>query len=92
MVYGTSISIENYAAYHNYWYSTRYDWLDSAIMAMNPLGDINVDGLVDVGDVTALIGIVLNQPDIVPWSADINDDGIYDVSDVTALISLVLNH
>ncbi len=92
MVYGTSISIENYATYHNYWYSTRYDWLDSAIMAMNPLGDINVDGLVDVGDVTALIGIVLNQPDIVPWSADINDDGIYDVSDVTALISLVLNH
>ena len=55
------------------------------------LGDINGDGRVDVSDVTALIGVVLDGTSCNVSVADLNGDGRIDVSDVTALISGVLN-
>ena len=50
-------------------------------------GDINMDGLVDVADVTTLINYVLglNPSPCNLAHADRNGDGIYDVVDVTAL-------
>ena len=53
------------------------------------LGDVNIDGMVDVGDVTALIKLVLNNE--ISAVSDINSDGFVDVGDVTALIQIVLN-
>jgi len=56
------------------------------------LGDVNCDGMVDVGDVTTLIGYVLGnvtEPfDAV--AADVNNDETVDVGDVTMLISMIL--
>ncbi len=57
---------------------------------VNP-GDMNGDGILDVSDVTALIGTVLNDGDVNMAVADLNGDGIIDVSDVVKLISIVLN-
>ena len=50
-------------------------------------GDINMDGLVDVADVTTLINYVLglNPSPCNLAHADRNGDGLYDVVDVTAL-------
>ena len=53
----------------------------------NPL-DINLDGAVDVSDVTAVVGAVLggeNEPGM-----DLNGDGTVDVSDVTFLVGYIL--
>ena len=56
------------------------------------IGDLDGNGVVDVADVTALIGIVLNGSSHYDLSlVDVNNDGHVDVADVTALISIVLN-
>ena len=60
-------------------------------MAMNPLGDVNISGTIDVSDVTAMIDMVLKNYVISPWATDINADGKIDVTDVTLLIQMVLN-
>ena len=55
------------------------------------LGDVTGDGIVDVVDVTALIGAILNGTHVNPAIGDINHDDSVDVADVTALISRILN-
>ena len=57
------------------------------------IGDVNHDGFVNVGDVTALIQFVLgNTPDVFYIEqAQINGDTDFNVADVTALIQIVLN-
>ena len=54
------------------------------------LGDVNGDQIVDVDDVTALIGIVLNGGAFNP-AGDLFEDGAIDIEDVTALLNRVLN-
>ncbi len=58
------------------------------------MGDVNGDGIINVGDVTALIRRVLGD-EVSPFYeevADITGEGTLNVADVTALISLVLNN
>lgn len=52
-------------------------------------GDVNIDGAVDVRDITALIGIIL-ETDEPTVTADVNGDGTIDVQDITALIDCIL--
>ena len=63
-----------------------------AVTLRNP-GDVNIDGTVDVLDVTTLISKILGNP--VPQfsadNADIDGDSIHDVADVTAIIAIILN-
>ncbi len=56
--------------------------------------DVDGDGIINVADVTALIGYVLNgdATSIDLEAADCNYDGIWNVADVTALIHYVLNN
>lgn len=55
-------------------------------------GDVNMDGRVDINDVTKLINIVLGSVlnDYDPSAADYNGNGTIDISDVTALINRIL--
>ena len=57
------------------------------------LGDVNMDGKLSIGDVTALISYLLSGSsegiDLV--AADVNTDGKINIGDVTALISLLLS-
>ena len=57
------------------------------------VGDVNNDGNVNIGDVTALISAVLsgNYSNIIFDAADMNGDGNLTVGDVTALIGYVLS-
>lgn len=58
----------------------------------NP-GDVNMDGTVDVLDVTTLISKILGN-EVTPFSddnADMDGDSIHDVLDVTGIIALILN-
>ena len=53
-------------------------------------GDVNVDGSVNVSDVTTLINMILGIIPTEKSMADVNDDGRVNVSDVTALINIIL--
>ncbi len=54
------------------------------------LGDVNGDGVVNVGDVTTLINAILGETECDTKTCDINCDGVVNVTDVTALISTIL--
>jgi len=58
------------------------------------IGDINVDGNVNVLDVVALVNCVLGQScsDLPNAAAcDINSDGTYNVLDIVVLVNIILN-
>ena len=54
------------------------------------LGDVNGDGEVNVGDVTALINAILGDTTYEQKVCDINCDGEVNVTDVTTLINTIL--
>ena len=56
-------------------------------------GDVNIDGRVNIADVTSLINYVLSgqADDLNLLAADMNNDGNINVADVTALINCVLS-
>ncbi|MBQ4139624.1 MAG: dockerin type I repeat-containing protein, partial [Muribaculaceae bacterium] len=55
--------------------------------------DVNMDGEVNVNDVTTLINYILgkNPTPFDSVAADVNEDTAINVNDVTALINLILN-
>jgi len=54
-------------------------------------GDVNLDGAVDVNDVTALVDIILGTwGDKAHGATDINGDNATDVNDVTKLVDVIL--
>ena len=56
------------------------------------IGDVNGDGEVNIGDVTALISIILSATpeSVYELDADVNGDGEVNIGDVTALIDIIL--
>ena len=55
-------------------------------------GDVNGDREVNIGDVTALTGILLggDADDLTRQRADVNGDGEISVADINSLIDLIL--
>lgn len=54
-------------------------------------GDVNGDGEVNIGDVNAVIGIILNGNASDNKLADVNGDGEVNIADVNAVINIILN-
>ena len=54
-------------------------------------GDVNLDGKLNIQDVTDLINYLLSEDEINLTSADINGDTRISIDDVTALINLLLS-
>ena len=90
MVYGRNITVYGQSFGRCTWITNRFPWLDNAINNLNPLGDVNVDGKVDVTDVTMMIDAVLNGTTGRLHAADINTDDNVNITDVTELIRMVL--
>ncbi len=63
-----------------------------APIAQALLGDINLDGIVDVSDVNIIINIMLGKAQASNYTgiSDLNGDGSVDVSDVNAVINIML--
>lgn len=55
-------------------------------------GDVNMDGVLDVADINAMVSKILGQDPqpFNPDAADMNGDGNYDVTDLNAIIRLIL--
>jgi hypothetical protein len=54
------------------------------------LGDINLDGVVNIIDIVQIVNLVLNTEYI--SMADINDDGIINIIDIVQLVNIILNN
>ena len=55
------------------------------------IGDVNSDGEVNIGDVNAVIYIILNGNASDNKLADVNGDGEVNIADVNAVINIILN-
>lgn len=69
-------------------------YADVTAVVNSRLGDVNMDGAIDVSDVTALIAHILGT-EVTPFNeaaADVTSDSSIDVSDVTALIAIILGN
>ena len=53
-------------------------------------GDVNLDGKVNVSDITTLINMIMGTQPQYLTTGDVNGDGKINVSDVTALINKIL--
>lgn len=65
---------------------------DGSTTPVYQLGDVNMDGDVNIADVTALIDYLLNGDDSVIdlTAANVNEDNSVDISDATHLIDMLL--
>ena len=74
-------------------YQTASQWCEFTNIKddLTEIGDINLDGKVDVSDVTTLVNMIANGETANLELADINADGKVNVSDVTALVNIILN-
>ena len=54
-------------------------------------GDVNGDGDVNIGDINALISIILGGEDNTSGRSDVNGDGDVNIGDINAVIALILN-
>ncbi len=74
-------------------YAAMEQWREFHILRNYLVGDVNLDGEVDVADVNAIIASMIGMPTI-PFDeagADLTSDGVIDVDDVNALISIILS-
>ena len=73
-------------------YQTASQWCEFTNIKddLTEIGDINLDGKVNVTDVTTLVNMIANGETANLELADINADGKVNVSDVTALVNIIL--
>ena len=90
MVYNRYLSVLSNTISRYTWIQERIPWLDNAITALNPLGDVNVDSRIDITDVTLLIQSLMNEDAGPMYAADVNEDGSVNITDVTQLVSMIL--
>ena len=101
--YSTAKRDNNYSYYFvgdgsNYVFTFDADNLvfSLSVLELQPsvlLGDVNGDGSISIGDVTALINYLLGgqQPGFIELNADVNQDGKISIADVTGIISILLS-
>ena len=74
-------------------YSAAEQWKEFLIMPGYIRGDANNDGVVDIGDVNAIINRMLNKPSTEEFifdAADTDGNGVIDIDDVNYAINVIL--
>jgi len=89
MTWGRDIMFQNIATYRRQWLTKRLTWIDANIKKLQVPNDVNIDGIVNIADVTALISMLLEGKTMM--TGDIDDNGGVNIADVTALINILLN-
>lgn len=95
--YYIATSFDDEINYLKRWLTDRITWIDSQL-EFDPTaierGDVDIDGIVNINDVTALIDYLLYGPSssiIDTEAADCDDSGRPDIGDVTILIDYLLS-
>ena len=68
-------------------------FLDDCILYSNLLGDVNLDGGIDVLDIVLIVDIIFNlfQPDPQEfWASDLSGDGEISVIDIVMVVDIIL--
>ena len=60
---------------------------DVALYYIDTLGDVNLDGEVNIGDLNAVIDMILSG--LADAKGDVNGDGEVNIADVNAIIALI---
>ena len=94
--YYISTSFADEIAYLKQWLLRRISWMDRQLdfVPETGPGDVNGDGEVTVGDINALIGIIVGggADSATLTRADVNGDGEIGMGDVNTLIDIILNN
>ncbi|MBO4871258.1 MAG: leucine-rich repeat protein [Muribaculaceae bacterium] len=75
-------------------YESAAQWKEFNIVVSFRRGDVNMDGIVDISDVNAVINFMLNLPPGEPFvfqAADLNQDNKVDVEDLNHIINIILD-
>ena len=80
-------------ARNKYWLPKKYENYTWVELTASERGDVNVDGSINIADITTLINLILIGDTSVSAhpAADCNQDGSINIADVTALINRVLS-
>ena len=84
---------KNYDEEVNYmkqWIHGRFAFLDYKLLGIALDGDVNIDGKVNVSDVTALVNMILGVTTLDETAADVDRNGKVNVSDLTSLVNIIL--
>ena len=87
---GNELDFDAELAYIRNWLDIRMDYLDKGRFAPYIRGDVNRDGIVDIGDVNHTINRMLRAKDYPVWYEDPVRDFVTDISDVNAVINYML--
>jgi len=73
------------------WYNPRIRWMKNKVPALNPVGDVNIDGNVDIWDLSALIDMLLGKGTLYRNAADVDKNGQYNIDDLTILVDMLIS-
>jgi hypothetical protein len=65
-------------------------WRDPSCINGNIMGDLNVDGFVDILDVIILVNHILSPATVELDGSDVNNDGDVNILDVITLVNIIL--
>lgn len=82
--------LDEHLADRIFWYNSRYRWLNRRIDALNPIGDTDIDGVVNISDVTYLVDVLLGGARAYRYADDVNGDGSISIYDLSDLIDMML--
>ncbi len=94
--YYIAVDYADEIAYLKSWLRDRIEWMDEQLgydpdAPQDIPGDVNGDGEVNIADVNALIGLILEDAGPMNPRADVNGDGEVNIADVNTLIDLVIS-
>jgi len=72
-------------------YKAAEQWKEFMIEGNALLGDVNLDGVVNVGDISCVIGIITGSeiPGTFGTRDDVNGDGVVNTGDVSTLVGII---
>ena len=77
------------SAWYGNWYCTEDCGGGTCVEIFG--GDVNNDGLLNVGDIVIIVNMILGNADT-NYLADVNNDGAVDIVDVVMIVNEILNN